>query len=102
MPIPFPTQAALCEVFGGSTPFSRPKPKAAPSSRGPLGRTPFSAWSAVEDAKDKAGALSAGAVKEFEKASSAVQAKAGKIELYSMKYYAACTLGGILACVRFR
>jgi hypothetical protein len=23
-----------------------------------------------------------------------------KIELYSLDYYAACTLGGILACVR--
>jgi solute carrier family 25 phosphate transporter 3 len=28
------------------------------------------------------------------------QAKAGGIELYSAKYYAACTVGGILACVR--
>jgi solute carrier family 25 (mitochondrial phosphate transporter), member 3 len=40
-------------------------------------------------------------VKEFEKASSKVQAKTGGIELYSAKYYASCTLGGILACVSF-
>jgi solute carrier family 25 (mitochondrial phosphate transporter), member 3 len=38
-------------------------------------------------------------VKEFSKASNAAQAKAGKIELYSAKYYAACTFGGIMACV---
>src|SRR5271155_5780388 len=100
MTIAFPTQSILCEVFGGSTPFSRPKPKSAPA-HGPLGRTPFPAWSAVEDAKSKAGALSESAVKEFEKASSKVQAKTGGIELYSAKYYASCTLGGILACVSF-
>lgn len=44
--------------------------------------------------------MSEGAVKEFEKASAAAQAKTGQIELYSGKYYAACTLGGIFACVR--
>lgn len=54
----------------------------------------------VEDAKDKASKLSAEATKEFEKASSAAQAKTGKIELYSGKFYAACTFGGLLACVR--
>lgn len=59
----------------------------------------FSVYSVVEDAKDKAQKLSAEATKEFEKASSAAQAKAGKIELYSGKYYAACTFGGLLACV---
>lgn len=53
----------------------------------------------VDSAKDKAVKLSNEATKEFEKASSAAQAKAGKIELYSGKYYAACTFGGLLACV---
>ena len=96
MPIPFPTQTTLCDVFGRSSPFSRPKPKWTPSS---LCRTPFPAWSADEDVKNKAGQLSEGAVKEFEKASASVQAKTGQIELYSAKYYAACTLGGIFACV---
>lgn len=45
------------------------------------------------------GQLSDEAVKEYEKASAKAQEKAGKIELYSAKYYAACTFGGLLACV---
>lgn len=57
------------------------------------------AYSVVDDAKNKAQKLSAEASKEFEKASSEAQAKAGTIELYSGKYYAACTFGGLLACV---
>lgn len=48
--------------------------------------------------KEKAQELSAEAAKEYEKASKKAQAKAGSIELYSGKYYAACTVGGILAC----
>jgi solute carrier family 25 phosphate transporter 3 len=55
-------------------------------------------WSATEDAKNKAHKLSDAAVAEFEKASNKTQAKVGKIELYSPKYYAACTFGGLLAC----
>jgi len=58
----------------------------------------YTAWSVVDDAKNKANALSAEATKEFEIASAKVQAKAGHIELYSAKYYAACTFGGLLAC----
>lgn len=57
------------------------------------------AFSTVDDAKGKAAKLSDEATREFEKASKAAQAKAGKIELYSGKYYAACTFGGLLACV---
>ncbi|KAH6898974.1 mitochondrial carrier domain-containing protein [Thelonectria olida] len=69
------------------------------------GRTPYqarpelySAYSVVDDAKDKAKKLSDEATREFEKASSKAQAKAGKIELFSPKYYAACTIGGLMAC----
>jgi solute carrier family 25 (mitochondrial phosphate transporter), member 3 len=98
MPIIFPAQNTLCEVFGGSSPFSRPKPKISAREH-PLKHPIFSAWSAVDTVKDKAGQLSDEAVKEYEKASSKAQEKAGKIELYSPKYYAACTVGGILACV---
>lgn len=58
----------------------------------------FPAYSISDDAKSKAKALSAEAAREFEVASQKAQAKAGKIELFSPKYYAACTLGGILAC----
>ncbi|OAA61000.1 mitochondrial phosphate carrier protein [Niveomyces insectorum RCEF 264] len=56
------------------------------------------AYSVVDDAKGKAQKLSAEATREFEKASSAAQAKAGTIELFSGKYYAACTFGGLMAC----
>lgn len=58
----------------------------------------YGAWSVVDDAKSKANKLGAEATKEFEKASAAAQSKAGKIELYSGKYYAACTFGGLMAC----
>jgi len=58
----------------------------------------FFAASIVDDAKDKAKKLSAEATAEFEKASAKAQASSGTIELYSGKYYAACTVGGILAC----
>lgn len=61
----------------------------------------YSAYSVVEDAKGKAKNFSAEATREFEKASSAAQAKTGHIELYSGKYYAACTFGGLLACVSY-
>lgn len=56
----------------------------------------YSAYSTVED---KAKKLSAEASAEFNKASAAAQAKKGTIELYSGQYYAACTFGGLLACV---
>lgn len=61
----------------------------------------YTAWSVVDDAKNKANTLSAEATKEFEKASAKAQAKAGHIELYTAKYYAACTFGGLLACVSY-
>lgn len=59
----------------------------------------YGAFSVVDDAKSKAQKLSAEATREFEKASSAAQAKTGKIELYTGRYYAACTIGGLMACV---
>lgn len=71
------------------------------SNRTPLQARPelYSAYSVVDDAKGKAQKLSVEATKEFEKASAKAQAKAGHIELYSGKYYAACTIGGLMACV---
>jgi solute carrier family 25 (mitochondrial phosphate transporter), member 3 len=105
MPLLFPTQGTLHDVFHPAIPFGRrpdPPAEAAPTPK----RTPlqarselYSAWSVVDDAKNKASKLSAEATKEFEKASAKAQAKAGHIELYSAKYYAACTFGGLLACV---
>lgn len=55
----------------------------------------YSAYS-VEDSAKK---LSAEAKAEFDKASTSTKAKKASIELYSGKYYAACTFGGLLACV---
>ena len=65
----------------------------------PQKRPIFSAWSAADTVKDKAVELTDSAAKEYSKASNKAQAKVGGIELYSAKYYAACTVGGILACV---
>jgi solute carrier family 25 (mitochondrial phosphate transporter), member 3 len=101
MPMLFPTQSCLNEVFANKSPFSRPEPKPR-SSDYPLKRPIFSAWSVAETAetaKAKAGQLTDAAVDKYEKASAKAQAKTGNIELYSGKYYAACTVGGILACV---
>jgi solute carrier family 25 phosphate transporter 3 len=58
----------------------------------------YSAWSVQDDVKAKAAKLSDAATKELNKASSAAQAKTGKIELFSLEYYAACTFGGLMAC----
>lgn len=101
MPTLFPTQSCLNEVFASQSPFSRPAPKLR-SSEHPLKRPIFSAWSVAEtaeSAKAKAGQLTDAAVDKYEIASAKAQAKSGNIELYSGKYYAACTVGGILACV---
>lgn len=74
----------------------QPRSKATPSQARP---ELYVAYSVVDDAKDKAKKLSAEAQHEFDKASKTAQAKSGKIELYSPNYYAACTFGGLLACV---
>lgn len=92
----FPTQAVVSQSFLPTSPFYKPTPSPAPH---PQKRPLFSAWSAADTVKDKAHQLSAEAQREYEVASQKAQAKAGKIELYSGKYYAACVVGGILACV---
>lgn len=106
MPLLFPTQGTLHDVFHPAIPFGRradglkSPPAAAPKPTPLQARSDlYTAWSVVDDAKNKANALSAEAKKEFEKASGKAQAKTGKIELYSVNYYAACTFGGLLACV---
>ncbi|KAK1755034.1 mitochondrial carrier [Echria macrotheca] len=58
----------------------------------------YQAFSISDDAKSKAHKLSAEAAKEFDIASQKAQKAVGGIELYSPKYYAACTFGGLLAC----
>lgn len=92
----FPSLQKLQQGFGarpGDPPASSATPYQARLER-------YHAYSVVDNAKDKAQKLSAEAQAEFDKASSAAQAKAGHIELFSPKYYAACTFGGLLACVR--
>ncbi|KAK4205231.1 putative phosphate carrier protein [Triangularia verruculosa] len=58
----------------------------------------YPAYSIADDAKSKAKKLSEEASREFNVASKMAQSKAGHMELYSGKYYAACTFGGMLAC----
>lgn len=98
MPSLFPTQDVLGSAFGTCTPFRQShsvKPQSTTFSRTDI----FQTWSVTDDAKAKAKQLGDVAAKDFEKASAVAQAKAGKIELYSGKYYAACITGGLLACV---
>ena len=101
MPLTFPTQNTLQQLFVARSPWSQQQlpPLEATQSSYRARKDLFPAWSAADDVKSKASQLSNEAQKEFQKASSLAQAKAGKIELYSAKYYAACTLGGLLACV---
>ncbi|KAK0748261.1 mitochondrial carrier domain-containing protein [Apiosordaria backusii] len=90
----YPSFDTLHKTFGAG-----PSPSPA-TSRTPLEARLdlYSAYSIADDAKSKAKKLSAEAQREFEAASAKAQSKAGKIELYSGKYYAACTFGGMLAC----
>lgn len=98
MPSLIPTAATICQAFAQTSPFQAPQ-SAQRSSKYAAQEHLYNAWSVADDAKNKAGQLSEKAAAEFEKASSAAQAKAGKIELYTPKYYAACVVGGLLACV---
>jgi len=90
----FPSSTAVYQAFTPTSPYYKP---ASQPTEHPQKRRLFSAWSAA----DKVIQLSEAAEHEYEKASQKAQAKVGGIELYSAKYYAACTVGGILACVRF-
>lgn len=94
----FPSPQALQQSF--CAPFApRVQSASAPGATRFQARPElYTAYSVVDDAKNKAQKLSAEAQKEFDKASSKAQAKAGKIDLYTPKYYAACTFGGLLAC----
>jgi solute carrier family 25 phosphate transporter 3 len=60
---------------------SRPEAKPTPFQARP---ELYGAYSVVDDVKSKASA----------------QAKSGKLELYTPTYYASCTVGGLMACVR--
>lgn len=97
MPLLFPTQGTLSDAFSPRLPFGSEPPQQPPS---PADRYP--AWSTVEGGKSNAGTLSKEAQSELRKASQTLQAKKGDIQLHSAKYYAACTFGGVIACVCLR
>lgn len=91
----FPSASALSATFGNATPYHMPAARRSPyAARTEL----YGSWNVAEDAKQKSTQLADAATKEYEKASHLAQQKAGKIELYSGKYYASCTFGGMLAC----
>ena len=90
-----PSQSALAAAF----PQHPMIPKHDVSASVQAKREPFPAWSAIDDIKSKADVAGKEVAREYQLASEKAQQKAGKIELYTAKYYAACTLGGLLACV---
>ena len=94
MPSLYPSQSAIKEAFSPSLPSLYPQPHSKAPATHPS-KPRYIAWSASETAAS----LSQEAQAELKKASAAAQAKTGQIELYSAKYYAACTLGGLIACV---
>lgn len=101
MSIVFPGTGALHNSFSSSNPLTVLQQKTQQSLRTKYEARSelYGAWSVSEDAKAKANQLSDKAVKDFDKASAAARAKTGQIEMYSPKFYAACTFGGLLACV---
>lgn len=103
MPLLFPTQGTLSDAFSSKLPFGQAESILQSNQRSAEASLthPYSTWSASENIKNKADALSKEAASELRRSSQAVQAKTGKIELHSAKYYAACTFGGLVACVGF-
>ncbi|KAK2781139.1 hypothetical protein FQN52_001786 [Onygenales sp. PD_12] len=99
MPSIFPSPDILVNAVGAKHPLfgSHTKQQQKPVAP-PKDRTLFPAWSVIDDVKHTAEAVESKAAAEFDKASAKVQAKTGHMELYSGKYYASCTFGGLLAC----
>ncbi|CAF9909752.1 MAG: hypothetical protein GOMPHAMPRED_006857 [Gomphillus americanus] len=90
----FPNQAALASCFTNGSPTTVRSQNRSLLDRSP----PFQAWSVTEDIKKKTSQIGNEISKEYAHASQVAQKEVGGIELYSAKYYMACTLGGILAC----
>ena len=92
-----PSESTVANIFGSQHPLGphNLRPQLSVSSK----RQPFQAWSVIEDTKQKTDAVAKEAAREFDLASQKTQAKTGKIEPWTGKYYAACTFGGLLACV---
>ncbi|PWY92753.1 mitochondrial carrier [Aspergillus heteromorphus CBS 117.55] len=94
----FPSDRDIASAFAPQNPLGQPKQPQTPEAAGVKRRELFPAWNVVEDTKNKANAIAKEATREIDAASQKAQAKAGKIEPWTPKYYAACTFGGILAC----
>ncbi|KAL2835099.1 mitochondrial carrier domain-containing protein [Aspergillus cavernicola] len=91
----FPSGSVIADAFSSQSRLSRqPQAPAAQTRR----REPFQAWSVIDDTKKTADAFGKEAAREFDVVSQKAQAKAGKIEPWSAKYYAACIVGGLMAC----
>lgn len=87
----FPTQATLSTMFPSLVPPA-PQPHTTPLKS-------YDHLYPIASMSDKASALSHEAQAELQKASKIAQEKTGAIPPYSTKYYAACVIGGLLACV---
>ncbi|GLA82925.1 hypothetical protein AtubIFM56815_007116 [Aspergillus tubingensis] len=94
----FPSGGDIARAFASQSPLSQSQQTQQPEAAGLKRRQPFPAWNVVEDIEKKADAIAKEASREFEVASQKAQAKTGKIEPWTPKYYAACTVGGMLAC----
>ena len=100
MPSILPSQEILSGALAPqSSPASSNKGHAEAAPANKHQRPLFGAWSVVEDVKHAAEKVEKAAAKDFEKASNKVQSKTGHIEPWSAKYYASCTIGGLMACV---
>jgi solute carrier family 25 phosphate transporter 3 len=96
----FPNLTTLTYAFG-NPPFPQlhsSEPRSSVPSKWLAKQELYPVWSTADDAKNKATQLSDAAAAELEKASTKVQEKTGRIELYSARFYAACAIGGVLAC----
>ncbi|PYH47926.1 putative mitochondrial phosphate carrier protein [Aspergillus saccharolyticus JOP 1030-1] len=82
-----PSEDVIAQAFVSQLPLGQSSSYAPEIQK----KEPFPAWSVIEDTKKKA-------TRELDLASQKAQAKAGKIEPWTPKYYAACTVGGLLAC----
>lgn len=99
MPSVLPSQEALSNAFAPRIPPASPSKEQAEPALAKKQRPLFAAWSVVDDVKHAAEKVEKEAAKDFNKASAKVQAKTGHIEPWSARYYAACTVGGMMACV---
>ncbi|PKY08025.1 mitochondrial carrier [Aspergillus campestris IBT 28561] len=94
-----PPERIVTSVFSSQHPIGRSAERAhRPEAAGSARRQPFPAWSVVDETKKKADAFAHEASREFDVVSQKAQAKTGKIEPWTPKYYASCIVGGLLAC----